>query len=61
MIWECGFQKYKGQTDRVDFSGPLLSQPRRIVELLENHEHHIRRAGRRSWFRRGTPGGGSKG
>jgi hypothetical protein len=55
MICECGLQKYKGQMDRVDFSGPLLSQPRRIDELLENHEQHIRRAGRGSWFRRGRP------
>ncbi|GJN35283.1 hypothetical protein PR202_gb24036 [Eleusine coracana subsp. coracana] len=46
-------KKHKGQMDRVDFSGPLLSHPRRIDELLENHEHQIRRAGRRSWFRRG--------
>ncbi|KAK3140073.1 hypothetical protein QOZ80_5AG0395240 [Eleusine coracana subsp. coracana] len=45
-------KKHKGQMDRVDFSGPLLSQPRRIDELLENHEHQIRRAGPRSWFRR---------
>ncbi|PAN21540.1 hypothetical protein PAHAL_3G474000 [Panicum hallii] len=47
-------KKYKGKVDRVDFSGPLLSQPRRIDELLQNHEQHIRRAGRRSWFKRGS-------
>ncbi|TKW29217.1 hypothetical protein SEVIR_3G381400v4 [Setaria viridis] len=47
-------KKYKGKVDRVDFSGPLLSQPRRIDELLQNHEQHIRRAGRRSWFKKGS-------
>ncbi|XP_062203303.1 protein IMPAIRED IN BABA-INDUCED STERILITY 1-like [Phragmites australis] len=47
-------KKYKGKVDRVDFSGPLLSQPRRIDELLQNHEQQIRRAGRRSWFQKGS-------
>ncbi|XP_062204157.1 protein IMPAIRED IN BABA-INDUCED STERILITY 1-like isoform X2 [Phragmites australis] len=47
-------KKYKGKVDRVDFSGPLLSQPRRIDELLQNHERQIRRAGRRSWFKKGS-------
>ncbi|KAJ1265991.1 hypothetical protein BS78_08G116300 [Paspalum vaginatum] len=47
-------KKYKGKVDRVDFSGPLLSQPRRIDELLHNHEQQIRRAGRRSWFKKGA-------
>nr|CAB3466287.1 unnamed protein product [Digitaria exilis] len=47
-------KKYKGKVDRVDFSGPLLSQPRRIEELLQNHEQQIRRAGRRSWFKKGA-------
>uniref|UniRef100_A0A0E0MNY5 [RNA-polymerase]-subunit kinase n=1 Tax=Oryza punctata TaxID=4537 RepID=A0A0E0MNY5_ORYPU len=42
-----------GRMHRVGFSGPLLSQPRRIDELLQNHEQQIRRAGRRSWFRKG--------
>uniref|UniRef100_A0A0D9Y0S9 [RNA-polymerase]-subunit kinase n=1 Tax=Leersia perrieri TaxID=77586 RepID=A0A0D9Y0S9_9ORYZ len=40
--------------DRVGFSGPLLSQPRRIEELLHSHEQQIRRAGRRSWFHKGS-------
>ncbi|XP_052138285.1 probable serine/threonine-protein kinase At1g54610 [Oryza glaberrima] len=43
-----------GRLHRVGFSGPLLSQPRRIEELLQNHEQQIRRAGRRSWFRKGS-------
>ncbi|EEE53486.1 hypothetical protein OsJ_36639 [Oryza sativa Japonica Group] len=41
-----------GRLHRVGFSGPLLSQPRRIEELLQNHEQQIRRAGRHSWFRK---------
>jgi hypothetical protein len=44
-----------GRLHRVGFSGPLLSQPRRIEELLQNHEQQIRRAGRHSWFRKGDP------
>uniref|UniRef100_A0A0E0C2J9 [RNA-polymerase]-subunit kinase n=1 Tax=Oryza meridionalis TaxID=40149 RepID=A0A0E0C2J9_9ORYZ len=49
-------KKHKGggRLHRVGFSGPLLSQPRRIEELLQNHEQQIRRAGRRSWFRKGS-------
>uniref|UniRef100_J3NEF9 [RNA-polymerase]-subunit kinase n=1 Tax=Oryza brachyantha TaxID=4533 RepID=J3NEF9_ORYBR len=43
-----------GRMDRVGFSGPLLSQPRRIDELLHDHEQQIRRAGRRSWFHKGS-------
>ncbi|ONM33178.1 hypothetical protein ZEAMMB73_Zm00001d041514 [Zea mays] len=45
---------HKGKVNRVDFSGPLLSQPRRIDELLHIHEQQIRQAGRRPWFMKGT-------
>nr|GMC52623.1 probable serine/threonine-protein kinase At1g54610 [Ipomoea batatas] len=38
--------------DKVEFSGPLLSQSHRVDELLEKHERHIRQAVRRSWFQR---------
>jgi len=48
------FQMYKGKVNRVDYSGPLMSQPRRIDELLHNHEQQIRQAGRRSWFKKGA-------
>ncbi|GAB4860811.1 Protein IMPAIRED IN BABA-INDUCED STERILITY 1 [Ancistrocladus abbreviatus] len=41
------------QEEKVEFSGPLLSQSHRIDELLERHERRIRQAVRRSWFRRG--------
>ncbi|KAG6473358.1 hypothetical protein ZIOFF_067273 [Zingiber officinale] len=40
--------------DRVEFSGPLLSQTRKVDELLQKHERQIRQAVRRSWFRRGS-------
>ncbi|PIN21910.1 Cdc2-related protein kinase [Handroanthus impetiginosus] len=43
---------YHDQGDKVEFSGPLLSQSQRIDELLEKHERHIRQAVRRSWFQR---------
>ncbi|KAF8408150.1 hypothetical protein HHK36_007292 [Tetracentron sinense] len=45
---------YQDQADRVEFSGPLLSQSHRLDELLERHERHIRQAVRRSWLQRGT-------
>ncbi|XP_010258714.1 PREDICTED: probable serine/threonine-protein kinase At1g09600 isoform X2 [Nelumbo nucifera] len=41
------------QEDRVEFSGPILSQSNRVDELLERHERHIRQAVRRSWIQRG--------
>ncbi|CAM0906581.1 unnamed protein product [Alopecurus aequalis] len=39
--------------ERVEYSGPLLSQSHKIDELLEKHERHIRQVVRKSWFRRG--------
>ncbi|MQL87420.1 hypothetical protein Taro_019935 [Colocasia esculenta] len=42
------------QEDRVEFSGPLLSQSCKVDELLAKHERHIRQAVRRFWFQRGT-------
>ncbi|CAN1839754.1 Protein IMPAIRED IN BABA-INDUCED STERILITY 1 [Linum perenne] len=49
---KLGFQH---QGDKVEFSGPLLSQSsRRVDELLQRHERHIRQVVRRlSWFQRG--------
>lgn len=43
--------------DKVEFSGPLLSQPYKVDEFLERHERHIRRATRNSWFHRGKKQG----
>lgn len=45
------------QGEKVEFSGPLLSQSHRVDELLERHERHIRQVVRRSWFQRGTKNG----
>ncbi|CAI9112032.1 OLC1v1012401C2 [Oldenlandia corymbosa var. corymbosa] len=44
---------YQDQGDKVEFSGPLLSQSKRVDELLEKHERQIRQAVRRSWFQKG--------
>ncbi|XP_016447040.1 protein IMPAIRED IN BABA-INDUCED STERILITY 1 [Nicotiana tabacum] len=41
------------QVDKVEFSGPLLSQTQTVEELLEKHERQIRQAVRQSWFQRG--------
>uniref|UniRef100_R7VZJ2 [RNA-polymerase]-subunit kinase n=1 Tax=Aegilops tauschii TaxID=37682 RepID=R7VZJ2_AEGTA len=47
-------KKHKGKMQRVDYSGPLLSETRRVDEFLQSHEQRIRRAGRRrSWFHKG--------
>ncbi|KAK4779263.1 hypothetical protein SAY86_006791 [Trapa natans] len=43
---------YQTHADKVEFSGPLLSQPRGIEELLERHEWRIQQAARKSWFQR---------
>nr|XP_023924973.1 protein IMPAIRED IN BABA-INDUCED STERILITY 1-like [Quercus suber]POE95181.1 putative serine/threonine-protein kinase [Quercus suber] len=48
---------YRDQGDKVEFSGPLLSQSHRVDELLEKHERHIRRTVRKSWFQRGKKHG----
>ncbi|XP_020095761.1 probable serine/threonine-protein kinase At1g54610 [Ananas comosus] len=40
------------QGDRVEFSGPLLSQSHKVDEFLQKHERHVRQAVRKSWFRR---------
>ncbi|CAB4281059.1 unnamed protein product [Prunus armeniaca] len=53
---DLGFQ-LQDQGDKVEFSGPLLSQPYRVDELLERHERHIRRTTRNSWFHRGKKQG----
>ncbi|XP_038983444.1 protein IMPAIRED IN BABA-INDUCED STERILITY 1-like isoform X1 [Phoenix dactylifera] len=45
---------YQNQADRVEFSGPLLSQSHKVDELLEKHERHIRRVVRKSWLLRGA-------
>ncbi|XP_029129474.1 protein IMPAIRED IN BABA-INDUCED STERILITY 1 isoform X2 [Cajanus cajan] len=44
---------FQDQGEKVEFSGPLLSQMHTVDELLEKHERHIRQTVRRSWFQRG--------
>lgn len=46
-------QVFQDQGDKVELSGPLLSQSQNVDELLQRHERHIRQAVRRSWFQRG--------
>ncbi|KAJ1291730.1 hypothetical protein BS78_02G338400 [Paspalum vaginatum] len=41
------------QEERVEYSGPLLTQSHKVDELLQKHERHIRQVVRTSWFRRG--------
>ncbi|CAN0870993.1 Protein IMPAIRED IN BABA-INDUCED STERILITY 1 [Linum grandiflorum] len=56
---KLGFQH---QEEKVEFSGPLLSQSsRRVDELLERHERHIQQAVRKlSWFQKGKKKNGGK-
>ncbi|MBA0616567.1 hypothetical protein Godav_016609 [Gossypium davidsonii] len=44
---------YQDEREKVEFSGPLLSQSHRVDELLERNERQIRQAIRKSWFQRG--------
>ncbi|KAM0979848.1 hypothetical protein ACFX13_015916 [Malus domestica] len=53
---DTGFQ-LQDQGEKVEFSGPLLSQPYRVDEFLDRHERRIRRATRNSWFHRGKKQG----
>ncbi|RWW27620.1 hypothetical protein GW17_00007951 [Ensete ventricosum] len=51
----ASFDKFQGfhDQDRIEFSGPLLSESHKVDELLQKHERHIRQAVRRSWFQKG--------
>ncbi|GLU12421.1 hypothetical protein SLE2022_291040 [Rubroshorea leprosula] len=48
---------FQDEGDKVEFSGPLLSQSHRIDELLQKHERQIRQAIRKSWIQRGRKNG----
>ncbi|KAK9684519.1 hypothetical protein RND81_10G215300 [Saponaria officinalis] len=50
-------RNHRDHEEKVEFSGPILSQSHRVDELLERHERHIRQAVRRSWFQRGRKPG----
>ncbi|XP_010428415.1 PREDICTED: probable serine/threonine-protein kinase At1g54610 isoform X2 [Camelina sativa] len=41
-----------GNGDKIEFSGPLLSQSYGVDELLERHERHIRKLIRKPWFQK---------
>lgn len=41
------------QESHIEFSGPLLTQPHSVDELLQRNESHIRRVARKSRFERG--------
>ncbi|KAJ8650960.1 hypothetical protein MRB53_003983 [Persea americana] len=43
--------------ERVEYSGPLISQSNKVDELLAKHERHIRQAVRKSWFQKGRKQG----
>ncbi|KAJ0982057.1 hypothetical protein J5N97_010312 [Dioscorea zingiberensis] len=45
---------YQHEREKIEFSGPLLSQSHKVDELLQKHERHIRQAVRRSWLQRVT-------
>ncbi|XP_062188061.1 protein IMPAIRED IN BABA-INDUCED STERILITY 1-like [Phragmites australis] len=47
------FKDNHDQGEKVEYSGPLLSQSHKVDELLERHERHIRQVVRKSWFGRG--------
>ncbi|KAJ3674314.1 hypothetical protein LUZ60_004930 [Juncus effusus] len=44
---------YSDREDKVEYSGPLLSQSRKVDELLMKHEKHIRNRARKTWFQKG--------
>ncbi|KAL6657659.1 hypothetical protein ACP70R_005439 [Stipagrostis hirtigluma subsp. patula] len=46
------FKGNNDQGEKVEYSGPLLSQSHKVDELLEKHERHIRQVVRKSWFKR---------
>ncbi|KAL1084540.1 hypothetical protein V6Z11_D09G272500 [Gossypium hirsutum] len=48
---------YQDEREKVEFSGPLLSQSHRVDELLERNERQIRQAIRKSGFQRGKKHG----
>lgn len=50
-------RSYQDQGEKVEFSGPIISQMHTVDELLERHERHIRHTVRRSWFQRGKKHG----
>ncbi|XP_038724375.1 protein IMPAIRED IN BABA-INDUCED STERILITY 1-like isoform X2 [Tripterygium wilfordii] len=52
MASKRGYLSFQDQGEKVEFSGPLLSQSHRVDGLLERHERHIRQTVRKSWFQK---------
>ncbi|CAN8292568.1 unnamed protein product [Cochlearia groenlandica] len=48
-----GHVVYKDNDEKIEFSGPLLSQSYGVDELLERQERQIRQLVRKSWFKKG--------
>ncbi|KAL0757296.1 hypothetical protein Bca101_094964 [Brassica carinata] len=46
---KLGHLGYKDNDEKIEFSGPLLSQSYGVDELLERHERQIRQLVRKSW------------
>lgn len=47
------WQGYQDNGDKIEYSGPLLSQSYGVDELLERNERQIRQLVRKSWFQKG--------
>ncbi|KAL0799760.1 hypothetical protein Bca101_054935 [Brassica carinata] len=54
---KLGHLGYKDNDEKIEFSGPLLSQSYGVDELLERHERQIRQLVRKSWFQKGKKQG----
>ncbi|KAG2259486.1 hypothetical protein Bca52824_078780 [Brassica carinata] len=54
---KLGHLGYKDNDEKIEFSGPLLSQSYGVDELLERHERQIRQLVRKSWSQKGKKQG----
>ncbi|XP_013605355.1 PREDICTED: probable serine/threonine-protein kinase At1g54610 isoform X2 [Brassica oleracea var. oleracea] len=54
---KLGHLGYKDNDEKIEFSGPLLSQSYGVDELLERHERQIRQLVRKSWSQKGKKHG----
>ncbi|KFK44020.1 hypothetical protein AALP_AA1G204600 [Arabis alpina] len=52
-----GHLGYQDNDEKIEFSGPLLSQSYGVDELLERNERQIRHLVRKSWFQKGKKQG----
>ncbi|KAF8114325.1 hypothetical protein N665_0039s0089 [Sinapis alba] len=56
-VAKLGHLGYKDNEEKIEFSGPLLSQSYGVDELLERHERQIRQLVRKSLFQKGKKQG----